>query len=67
MGGPALLYENVKGCEFKCASNIFGTLDRSKFMFRDTLSKMQMLIDIKNNPLKALKNPFKYLNIFSKC
>ena len=63
MGGPALLYENVKGCEFKCASNIFGTLDRSKFMFRDTLSKMQMLIDIKNNPLKALKNPFKYLNI----
>ena len=25
MGGPALLFENVKGCEFKCASNIFGT------------------------------------------
>ena len=63
MGGPALLFTNVKSCEFKCASNIFGTLDRSKFMFRDTLSKMQTLIDIKNNPMKALKNPFKYLNI----
>ena len=37
MGGPALLFENVKGTEFKCASNIFGTLDRSKFIFRDTL------------------------------
>ncbi len=63
MGGPALLFNNVKGTEFKCASNIFGTLERSKFMFRDTLSKMQTLIDIKNNPMKALKNPFKYADI----
>ena len=63
MGGPALLFENVKGTEFKCASNIFGTLDRSKFIFRDTLSKIQTLIEIKNNPVKALKNPFKYANI----
>ena len=63
MGGPAILFENVKGTEFKCASNIFGTLDRSKFIFRDTLSKIQTLIEIKNNPIKALKNPFKYANI----
>ena len=63
MGGPALLFENVKGSEFKCASNIFGTLDRSKFIFRDTLSKIQTLIEIKNNPVKALKNPFKYANV----
>lgn len=63
MGGPALLFENVKGCEFKCASNLFGTLERSKFMFRDSIHQMQTLIDIKNNPIKALKNPFKYLNI----
>ncbi len=63
MEGPALLFENVKGSQFKCASNIFGTIDRSKFIFRDTFAKMQTLIDIKNNPLKALKNPFKYANI----
>ncbi|MES2566663.1 MAG: UbiD family decarboxylase [Bacteroidota bacterium] len=63
MQGPALLYENVKGTEFQCASNIFGTLDRSKFIFRDTLSKIQSLIEIKNNPIKALKNPFKYANV----
>jgi 4-hydroxy-3-polyprenylbenzoate decarboxylase len=63
MGGPALLFENVKGSEFKCASNIFGTLDRSKFIFRDTLEKIQTLIEIKNNPVKALKNPFKYANV----
>ncbi len=61
MGGPALFYENVMGCEFKCASNIFGTLNRSKFIFRDALEDMQRLIEIKNNPMVALKNPFKYL------
>lgn len=63
MQGPALLFENVKGCDFKCASNIFGTLDRSKFIFRDSLTKMQTLIDLKNNPIKGLKNPFKYINV----
>ena len=63
MGGPALLFENVKGTEFKCASNIFGTLERSKFIFRDTFEKIQTLIEIKNNPVKALKNPFKYANV----
>lgn len=63
MNGPALVFENVKGCEFKCASNIFGTLERSKFIFRDTFTKMQTLIDLKNNPIKGLKNPLKYVNI----
>jgi 4-hydroxy-3-polyprenylbenzoate decarboxylase len=63
MGGPALLFENVKGTSFQCASNIFGTLERSKFIFRDTLSKIQDLIEIKNNPIKAIKHPLKYANV----
>ncbi len=58
-GGPALLFENVKGSKFRVASNIFGTLERSKFIFRDTLSLVQQLIELKNDPLKALKNPIK--------
>ena len=32
--GPAILFENVKGCDFACVSNLFGTLERSLFMFR---------------------------------
>lgn len=63
MGGPALFFENVKGCKFKCASNIFGTLERSKFIFRDTFHKIEQLIDIKNNPIKAIKNPVKYFDV----
>ncbi|HMO62841.1 MAG TPA: UbiD family decarboxylase [Ferruginibacter sp.] len=61
-GGPALLFENVKGSKFRAASNIFGTLERSKFIFRDTLSKVQRLIELKNDPIKALKNPLKNIS-----
>jgi len=55
--GPALLFENVKGSRFRAASNIFGTLERSKFIFRDTLSAVQQLIELKNDPVKAIKHP----------
>jgi 4-hydroxy-3-polyprenylbenzoate decarboxylase len=58
-GGPALLFENVKGSTFRAASNIFGTLQRSKFIFRNTLSLVQQLIELKNEPIKAIKNPIK--------
>lgn len=58
MGGPALLFEKVKGSRFRTASNIFGTLERSRFIFRNTLPQVQQLISLKNNPLRALKHPF---------
>ncbi len=58
-GGPALLFENVKGSRFRAASNIFGTLQRSKFIFRDTLAVVQQLIELKNDPVKAIKHPIK--------
>lgn len=61
-GGPALLYENVKGTKFRAASNIFGSLKRSKFIFRDTLASVQKLIELKNDPVKAIKQPFKNFN-----
>ena len=57
--GPALLFENVKGSRFRAASNIFGTLERSKFIFRDTLAQVQRLIELKNDPVKAIKSPLK--------
>ncbi len=56
-GGPALLFEHVKGSRFRAASNIFGTIERSKFIFRDTLQLVQQLIKLKDDPIKALKHP----------
>ena len=57
--GPAILFENVKGSRFRAASNIFGTLDRSKFIFRNTIESVQKLIELKNDPIKALKSPLR--------
>lgn len=59
--GPAILFENVKGSKYRAASNIFGTLERSQFIFRDTLSQVKQLIDIKIDPTAAIKNPLKSL------
>ena len=61
-GGPALLFENVKGSRYCAASNIFGTLERSRFIFRDTLENVQRLIRLKDNPVAALKHPFQNLS-----
>ena len=62
-GGPAILFENIKGNKFPAVSNLFGTLERSKFIFRDTLEKVKILVDLKSDPVKAIKNPFKYANV----
>ena len=61
--GPAILFENVKGSKFRAASNIFGTLERSQFIFRHTLPVVKQLIDIKIDPASALKHPIKSLGI----
>jgi 4-hydroxy-3-polyprenylbenzoate decarboxylase len=56
-GGPAILFEKVQGSKFRAASNIFGTLERSKFIFRNQLHTVQNLIALRNNPMLALKKP----------
>ncbi len=57
--GPAILFEKVKGSSFRAASNIFGTIERSEFIFKNTLPHVRNLIDIKNNPIQAIKKPLK--------
>jgi len=59
--GKALFFENIKGSKYKAVSNLFGTLERSRFMFRDSLQIVKDLIDIKTNPVSVLKNPLRYL------
>lgn len=58
--GPALFFEKIKGSTFPAVSNLFGTLERSKFMFRDSLPAVEQLVALRSDPIKALKNPFKY-------
>lgn len=57
--GPAIYFEKVKGSKFPAVSNLFGTLERSKFMFRDSLEQVEQLVNLRSDPVKVLKRPFK--------
>jgi 4-hydroxy-3-polyprenylbenzoate decarboxylase len=52
-GGPALLFTRVKGCAFPLLGNLFGTLDRARYLFRDTLSAIERLVALKVDPGRA--------------
>ena len=60
-GGPAILFNNVKNCQFRMVSNLFGTLERARFIFRDTLPIVKKLVSLKLDPSAALKRPWKHL------
>jgi len=59
--GPALLFENVKGSKFKAVSNIYGTFDRTRYIFRHSLGKVKRVIELKADPANFIKNPGRYL------
>lgn len=59
--GPAILFEKIKGSPFPALSNLYGTIDRTEFLFRNTLKKIKKVIEIKADPSRVLKHPLKYL------
>ena len=60
-GGPALLFTRVKGCDFPLLANLFGTLERARFLFRDTLDDIGRLVELKTNPAAFMRKPFRLL------
>lgn len=58
-GGPAILYTRPKNCRFPLVSNLFGTLDRARFIFRDALESVRRLIELKTDPAEAMKRPWR--------
>ncbi|MEM7456935.1 MAG: 3-octaprenyl-4-hydroxybenzoate carboxy-lyase, partial [Planctomycetota bacterium] len=48
--GPAVFFENVSGCRFPMVSNLFGTLERARFIFRDTFENVQRAVQLKVDP-----------------
>ncbi len=59
-GGPALLFEKVKGSPFRAASNLYGTYERTDFLFRHTIQQVQRVIELKADPTNLLKKPLRY-------
>ncbi len=63
VGGPALLFENIKNCKFRAVSNLFGTKQRANFIFRNSIENVKKLVEIKTDPIQALRHPLKNLKI----
>jgi 4-hydroxy-3-polyprenylbenzoate decarboxylase len=59
-GGPAVLFTRAKGCRFPLLANLFGTLERARYLFRDTLPAVRRLIELRLDPAAALAHPWKY-------
>jgi 4-hydroxy-3-polyprenylbenzoate decarboxylase len=60
-GGPAVLYANVKGCRFPMVSNLFGTLERARYLFRTTYESVRRAIELKIDPTRGIQQPLRYL------
>ncbi|MCF0223792.1 MAG: UbiD family decarboxylase, partial [Fibrobacter sp.] len=54
-GGPAILFEKVKGSPFRAACNIFGSDERIQFLFRKNLEPTRTAILFKSNPVQFFK------------
>lgn len=55
--GPALLFTHLSGCRFPAVANLFGTLERTRFLFRDTLRRIDTLVKLKLDPKHLLRSP----------
>lgn len=63
-GGPAILMEQVRGCRFPLLCNLFGTLERTRFLFRDTLDRVRRLVELKIDPARLAADPLRYAAAF---
>jgi 4-hydroxy-3-polyprenylbenzoate decarboxylase len=62
-GGPAVYFANVKGCAFPMVCNLFGTMERARFLFRDALAAVRHLVELKIDPSAFWKNPWRYRDV----
>jgi 4-hydroxy-3-polyprenylbenzoate decarboxylase len=62
-GGPALYFARVKDCRFPMVSNLFGTIERARFLFRDTLAAVSHLVELKVDPSAFWKHPWRYRDV----
>jgi len=62
-GGPALYFSRVRGTKFPMLGNLFGTIERARFIFRDALRAVERLVELKVDPSRAWKRPLRYAGV----
>jgi 4-hydroxy-3-polyprenylbenzoate decarboxylase len=61
--GPAILFRRVKGCAFPVLGNLFGTIERARFLFRDTLDAVRRLVELKVDASSLARDPWRYRGV----
>ena len=61
--GPAVLFTQPKNTAFPMLANLFGTVERTRFLFRDALADLQKLVALKADPGAAARKPWQYWNL----
>jgi len=59
-GGPAILFTNPIGSPFPMVSNLFGSLDQARFLFRKTIDRVRRAIELKIDPNQLFMRPWRY-------
>ncbi len=60
--GPAVWFTRVRDCRFGMVSNLFGTMERARFLFRHSYEAVRRAIELKIEPAALLRNPGRYLS-----
>ena len=63
VGGPAVFFADVQGSRFPMVSNLFGTIQRVRYLFRDSLGVLERLVSLQADPAELLRRPRLYLKI----
>ncbi|WP_149495225.1 UbiD family decarboxylase [Roseiconus lacunae] len=62
-GGPAVLFTNPIGTSFPMVSNLFGSIEQARYLFRETLESVRRLIEVKLDPSAVPKRPLRYAGV----
>ncbi len=61
--GPAIYFAQVCGCRFPMVSNLFGTMDRVRHLFRGALEPLKRLVSLRSDPQDLLRRFRLYLDV----
>jgi len=61
--GPAVLFTRPTGTPFPMLANLFGTVERTQFLFRDALADVRKLVALKTDPGRAASQFWRYWNL----
>lgn len=62
-GGPAIYFAQVVGSRFPMVGNLFGTMERVRFLFRDSLEALSRVVCLRSDPSDLLRRFRLYLDV----